>query len=358
MDKKSDRIIGIDVFKAIAIIMVVTLHLAFWNGDFIAVPIVKTYMQYCFRLLAEGVPLFLFVNGFLLFSRRTYSIKAHYNKTVRLFMLLLLWAVLLVITGNALSLFPERMSFSTILRYVLQTQVGAKYTGVLWFIQNLIALYLVFPMLKALFDKEPELFTILFCFVAFFSVGMHSIELMRDLVSTYRNVSMFNDAIGFLYRFSSIGNAYYLYYFMLGGIAYRNIDLLLKNKEKWFIAAVFSWIGACTVGVFLSIQMGYVYNRAFNYGSVFMTVIVLGIFSLAYSIKNTNIIVNVLSYIGKNTMSIYLIHYVFVFIMDSYFPVAGVFIKMLLFLFAIFGSCLLGEVIKKIPVINNLITVA
>lgn len=352
---KKERSAGIDVFKAIAIIMVVTLHLGFWNGDFIAVPMLKTYLQYCFRLIAEGVPLFVFVNGYLLLSRNTYSIKKHYIKTAKFFLLLILWSILLVIAGNALSLAPEALSFTMIARYVLQTQVGAQYTGVLWFLQNLIAVYLVYPALKALFDREYRLFTVVFGFIAFFTVGIHSIELVRDLLGTVTDVSLLNDVIGFLYRFSSFGNAYYLYYFMLGGIAYKQKEKILQFRSILAAAAVPAWAMACVIGILLSSRMQLVYNRAFNYGSVFMTVILLGVFALTFPIEGNNAIIRIMAYIGRNTMSIYLLHFFFIFLMNAYTQSSGVGIRLIFFLFAIVGSCAIGEVLKKIPYLKGLL---
>ena len=354
-DKK--RIIGLDVMKAVAILMVVTLHLYFWNGDFIAVPMLKTYLQYCFRLIAEGVPAFLFINGYLLLSRSSYSLKKHYRHAAGLFAILLCWGVLLTLAGNALSPAPERVSIPMILRYVFSTQVGARYTGVLWFIQNLLALYLIYPMLKALYDREETLFTILFGITAFFTVGMQGIEMLRDLTGTFTGVTVFNDAIGFLYRFNPVSNAYYVYYFMLGGMVYRYRTVILQKKRVWIGAAAAAWAAACAVGIFLSHRMGAVYNRAFNYGSVFMTVILLGMFVMVYELSPENRFVRFMAFVGKKTMSIYLIHYFFVFIMDHLYPGgAGSIVKFVFLILAVAGSICLGEIIKRIPFLRFLIS--
>lgn len=357
MASENKRIIGLDVMKAIAIIMVVTLHLSFWNGDFMAVPMIKTYLQYCFRLIAEGVPVFLFVNGYLLFSRPSLSLKKHYRHAAGLLVILISWAVILTVVGNALSLSPERLTPAMILRYVFNTQVGARYTGVLWFIQSLLSVYLVFPLMKAVYDREELLFGILFGIAAFFTIGMHSIELIRDLLGVYTDVSVMNDAVGFLYRFSPLGNAYYIYYFLLGGMAFRYRAVILQKKKQLAAAAAVSWAAACAIGIFLSHGTGMVYNRAFNYGSVFMTVIVLGLFSILYGVSPDYRPVRLMAFIGQRTMSIYLIHFVFVFIMDRLYPGGtGSLVKLLFLVLAVAGSICIGEIIKRIPVLRSLIT--
>ena len=49
------RIDGLDIMKAFAIMMVITLHIPLWHMDFITYPSGFVSLQYAMRLIAEGV---------------------------------------------------------------------------------------------------------------------------------------------------------------------------------------------------------------------------------------------------------------------------------------------------------------
>ncbi len=48
-------------------------------------------------MISEGVPLFFAVNGFLLLKRGELSIGIHYRKMLRIFLLLVFWALFLIV---------------------------------------------------------------------------------------------------------------------------------------------------------------------------------------------------------------------------------------------------------------------
>lgn len=71
------RIWGLDTLKAIAICMVVPLHTGPFHADFIQAPTASNFLQCTVRLMSEGVPLFFFVNGFLLLGASPFDAKKH-----------------------------------------------------------------------------------------------------------------------------------------------------------------------------------------------------------------------------------------------------------------------------------------
>lgn len=89
MSKK--RIDNLDLIKAIGILMVISLHVPLWEPDFMSSYNASHVLQYFFRLISEGVPLFVTVNGFLLLKKDSLDIQKHLKKMLRMFGLLILW---------------------------------------------------------------------------------------------------------------------------------------------------------------------------------------------------------------------------------------------------------------------------
>ena len=57
---------NIDLLKFIAIFMVITLHVPLYFTDFIKTQNIENFIQFSFRLISEGVLIFIFVNGLLI----------------------------------------------------------------------------------------------------------------------------------------------------------------------------------------------------------------------------------------------------------------------------------------------------
>lgn len=251
---ESKRIDNLDLMKAMGILMVISLHVPLWDPDFMLSYDMSHVMQYLFRLISEGVPVFVTVNGFLLLKKNYLDIRKHIQKMLRMFGLLLLWGVLatagLLLDGNR-----ANFSLRDIVYAILNIQVGAAYTGVLWFLQNLLAVYLIFPMLWYLFHERENLYKYLFIVVAFFIPGLGTMGLIRDMLGTMWNVSALTCVIDFLYRFNPIGNGWYLFYFMLGGMIWKYLPQIKKGRRILGFIGLCSWPIAFLSGFYISKKM-------------------------------------------------------------------------------------------------------
>ena len=58
----------------------------------------------------------------------------------------MLWGILLVCVGCITS--GEKITANGVFQYIILTVVGSKYTGVLWFLQNLLGVYCKTPYLS------------------------------------------------------------------------------------------------------------------------------------------------------------------------------------------------------------------
>ena len=349
------RLDNLDLIKAIGILMVLTLHVPLWNVDFIETPSLSRIIQYAFRLISEGVPIFVMVNGFLLFMKRSFDLKRHMLKTIRMFVLLLIWCVILTVLGMAIDQDPEPITVASIANYLMATQVGSRYTGVLWFLQSLIALYLVYPVLKAVYDGYPKLFDYMFIVTAVFTVGMNTFDLLRDALSLKMDVTPLANALLFVRRSDPTGNGWYVYYFLLGGMLFKYKAAVVKKRWLWATLGLLSWIGAFFFGYALSIRLGFVYNQAFNYSSIFMTFFIIGLFAFSgpYQCRGT-IVQRFIASVGQNTFGIYLCHFIFIFAAYRFYTLDTGGRRFLAFIIIFILSHVSSYLARKVPVLKEL----
>ena len=160
--EQTKRMDNLDLMKALGILMVITIHVPLWKPEFMETDSVGRLVQYAFRIISEGVPIFVTINGLLLLKKKNMCLKAHVEKMLRLFLVLILWGGVLAVVGMHLDNNVDTFTLKDVLRAVLNIQVGAQYTGVLWFLQNLLAVYLVYPLLWYLFNEKYGFYEYLF----------------------------------------------------------------------------------------------------------------------------------------------------------------------------------------------------
>lgn len=356
-EMKKTRFDNIDLIKALAILMVLALHTSLWRFDFFATPTASRVFQYAMRLISEGVPLFVMTNGFLLFRKQSFDLKKHVKKMLKMFLLLILWAIILIVAKAALLKEPEALTFQSILLYVLQTQIGHKYTGVLWFLENLLGVYLIFPMLWKVYVSDFQLFKYGFGIVAFFTVGIDTLQLLRDFVVAVTNDgAILDELIHFINRFSSIGNGWYVFYFMLGGMIFHYLDVIRQKQALFGLVGILSWPLAFLYGYAMSRLTGKVYNASFNYASIFMTFFLIGLIALTCTYKNGgNPIQKLIASVGQNTFGIYLSHMIFISIVTRFFYINSGITRIAAFLAVFVASYLFSLVIRKIPGLRRLV---
>lgn len=304
------RLANIDLIKVIAIVWVLALHVGVWNIDFLHGNFGHQIPQYMMRLLSEGVPIFVMVNGFLLFKSKSFSLKKHARKMIKILILFVLWATILIFTKG---LGKEKLTILLVLNYILTTSVGSKYTGVLWFLENLLAIYFIFPILKFVFDNQYKLFLLLFCIVAFFTVGINLLSVGADLIYIFVPNDFLKNIQFFLGRINPIGNGEYLFFMMLGGVILNNLDSIKSKRFVWIIIGLLAWIFMSAIGLFISYKTSNIYNEAFGYCSVFTLFILVGLFALTLGYTDKERWYNkIVTSMAKSTFGIYFIHTLFI----------------------------------------------
>ncbi len=348
---------NLDLLKVIAILYVLILHTNVLNYTIFPSYTVVSVIHYFIRLLSEGVPVFVLVNGFLLFGKDTLDIKKHFKKIIKLVILFFVWSLIMVFIK---SYNVEKLTFLSVADYVLLTKSATKYTGVLWFIQNLAGIYLLFPVLKLVFDKNYSLFKYLFGIVCFFTVGIGFINFVLEYVSFIYPNESWNDITFFLGRYCPIGSGPFMLFFMLGGIIFKNKDAILKKR---LLLIVFGFVSLLAVGglcIFYSYTFETLYNPGFCYCFIFTPFILLGTYSLStfYVVKDNHIINSIIKSISTNTFGVFFLHTIVIDIVDRFrewpeLPFIG---RWYYFIGVLIISWGMSVIIKKMPLVKGLIT--
>ncbi len=73
------------------------------------------------------------------------------------------WMAIMIIVGSLIE--GEQLTLKSFLNYYFATALGSKYTSILWFFEHLLAIYLIYPILKLLFDKHAKMYSYLFAVI-------------------------------------------------------------------------------------------------------------------------------------------------------------------------------------------------
>lgn len=349
---------NLDLLKTIAIFAVVSMHTGVWNVDFISSGSISKIFLYIIRNVIEGVPIFIMINGFLLFSKPL-NIQRHMKKTVKIFILTVIWALILTVSKSLI--YREALGIKNILHNVIGFNISNKYAGVLWFLLGLITLYIIFPILRLVYDNE-KLFNYLFIVVAFFSVGLNLLNLCVSIVGLFVTSETLSSIVPFFGQFNPFTNLILLFYFLLGGVVYRYREKLTvnRNKKVLIILGFASWIASSSIGIILSYLKNEIYPVNYNYSQIFLTFSVMGAYLLSTYYKNNgNILNRIITNISQNTMGIYLIHTIIIALISNWYNIYGaVFIvRVLISILITVISWGLTVVIKKIPFIGNIVKI-
>lgn len=361
MVKKSERFAFVDLLETIAIFFVMFYHCGLYSSDFLSDGTVANYLNYFFStILSTCVPLFFFVNGYLLFSR-PFNIDKHIKKCIRLVVLTGVWAFILVVSKMLITGTP--FSIKAIISKVLFIEIG--WCNLLWYMGALVCIYIFFPLLKYAFDhdKKSFVFFMVICLVA--TMGVKLIDEVVAVMGVFTPIDiqkvwypfmkMFNPFLGF--------RGYTLAYFCIGGFVYLLRDRIISvSRVKRNVISIVGIIISC-LGLF---ALGVVYSRYIDqaywdvvwdgYDSVFTlaNVIFIYILSLNYT-KDYKI----LKIVSANTLGIYFIHEIFINIVETFDLIIGVmytYLGSMVYAAVVLAISLLTVLLmKKIPVLKNLV---
>jgi len=184
-------------------------------------------------------------------------------------------------------------------RYIFDT-----FHGGYWFLLSLFTCWIIFlPIIKILTHYKCNLVLEIIILILPFFIGN---LIMRFMTEEYISITSFSFTFAF-YRFFIIG------YFI--GKFFFSTNLNQKFKKFYPYK---NYLSALSTITFIGTSLCIVANKNFISQiplTVFQTVLCISLFFMIYFSYNniTPFIVNKLTYIGKNSLSIYLFHYLFVY---------------------------------------------
>ena len=280
-------------------------------------------------------------------------------KVCSLFFRLLAWTFILLFTKAAIR--GDRISLTFVIENLFPAiYAGNIYTGILWFLQSLLALYLVFPFLKACFDYDYGAFRMLL-------VTICILQFVPQIISFSSTVLLIMDApimsdlcttiCQWFRGFIPLINSPFIVFFMLGGVI-RESDSLIEDHRKTIIV-----LGAC--GWIASMLYAILAQRLFgscpdslNYFSMFTFLILPGWFAASTYYRGENrVLRRMIASIGSSTLGIYLIHTIIKIALYQYVVVdiLPFYYRFIILILVFLVSWLICVIISKVPVLKWLV---
>jgi surface polysaccharide O-acyltransferase-like enzyme len=361
------REIYYDAIKCLAILMVCMYHFTGLNLDILKDRSFFTYLHYLFiSSLSICVPLFFMVNGALLLNQKLDIVK-HIKKTASILILVYVWAVLIL-----LILIPICGDTYTVKEFLNAVwKLKLERVNHLWFLQVLVSIYLLFPLMKLAYDQKEKTIFYYFCFIVFFfsfiNFAINSIINVTSYIPALSYFNIFRDGFNSLSNMNPFAHYFYsLFYFCLGAV----LSVEIKNNRIKISNGllIVIWTGSLlaqfTYGVVMTLASHEVYDNVWNgYYSLMTLAMCCSTFILCSRISYSNDkIRTMLSFISKNTLGIYILHVIFG---HAFMPLfqqmcfAQTFFANILFGIAIiFLSLSVTLLIKNIPILSKLLTIS
>ena len=353
------RIEYLDIVKVIAIFLVVFCHFVLLSESVPA----NLFMSACW----SGVPMFFMVNGALLFTRPL-NLKKHVKKTLTIWAVLVAWRLIYLLFIGAVNHVPvsgfgKNEIFLYLFAFGSLEGIG---TGHLWFIEALLAVYVLFPLFRVCFDlpfgRKLILFFAIYGLVM--TNGMTGTQMALDALTAAGWIGSFPlSALEVLNPFGTYANM--LGFFLLGAWihtgpvvggslrAQRLIGALMAAAGlpgiwavKWYISGTPAWDGILL---------------AEGYRHLPVILLAVGIFLLCrfLTIKNRLLSAAVRA-VAQRTLGIYYIHWLFGWLLVPYmallFARFSVGTNILKTIALILPALLVTFILEKIPVVRKLVT--
>ena len=238
---------------------------------------------------------------------------------------------------------------------ILKVDINSYYGGPLWFLQNLIMLYLIYPLLKLAYDSKY--YNYILIIVLLFTFTSPAISTINNLF----NFSFLTNISIFIKNINPIANGVFLSYFLIGGFLYKNKEKLFTNKKRilFIVLGIISWIVSIIYTYYVFKYKNISYSPNYIYGRITLVLIIIGLFSLFYIEKNSsNWFDKTIQLISKDTFGIFFIHWSLTKILSYYHLIPNTtFAYRLLYTLTVFViSLMLTEIIKRIPKVKNIVS--
>ncbi len=306
--------------------MVVFYHLGKTNlGGFENGAYQLTFDRVFTNISAACVPLFFMVNGALMLNKQ-YTVERIYAKAAKIALLLFVWN------------FTEFPS---------------------WFFKTLIVIYLLYPLLKKIYDNKKFRYLLMFAVLVMpFVYNMIMTFMLCLNIDFHLNILGHEISRSTFPQKTGVFTMYSLLYFFLGAE-------FKDKKVNPFVSFVCAGIGLTiltTEAVFCANASGELQDSVNGYfPTVGALILTLGLFNFFKVFdKKSFIPKNVIAFLGKHILAVYLFHMMFIKLIRKFILTGEQYssIVTLLVSVLIFAACVcLSLIIEKIPLVNKLVKI-
>ena len=320
--------------RAFAIMCVILLHSI---TPYLSVSAYYGSKAYFFNLIVNsitrtGVPLFLMISGALILNDElTNDIKSFYKKRLsKLLIPLLSWNILYFLFYVKLG--KNELSLKLFIELVLNN--GTAYH--LWYVYNLLSIYIVAPFLKKIVDNSSiKQLTFLMVLIGFCTTIRPA---LNNMISPL-----------YVYLFEPICNGYFL--FFLAGYVLDKIEL--RKKTRWLflvMGAMGIWISLWGNHTSSSIELiNFKHNGGYDISSFLLSIAIFILFRSKIFHSN-----GIIKSISQSSYGMYFIHVALIDIVFEYFMIdsSPVISELYLFVISVVASYGLSLLFRKARFLN------
>lgn len=350
-DTTSNRISWLDTARAFAIMLVVLCHVTeniyFYSGiDILERSIISQFIGFSlFTLGRLGVPIFLFISGYLSLSR-TYNtencFKFWKHNLLPLFIASELWIVIYYIFICTFNATP--ISSVALMKNMLF--VGLDRISYLWYLPTILGIYLCIPFVATAlqkFNKKAIILPLLIALIYYSLIPTANVllnALEYPLLSSQLSLNFSGGIYGI--------------YIIIGYLFYKNIF----PKAKYTHLGIGLIISVILTAVFqMAIRhLGYVYSIWYDF--ILLPFAAIFLFALIKKLPSAHILEYCENSLAKYAFGIYLTHKPVQSIVERYFPFTNIAAPIKLFiLWALITiiSFLITVALSKITIIRKYI---
>lgn len=365
---------GLDLLKTIGIFLVLFYHnwfVGFQVSDLSTITLQDILLYFFRSVMGTCVPIFFFVNGYLVFSKNNcqpfFELRPHVMKIGKMVALVVVWSLLslaILIPLNHLSYGPTE-----IIQGILTANIPS--INAIWFLQALVVLYLFFPLLKLAYDRQYHIF-IFFLAVVFICTFGNVLLNQAEVVLRFALNKPFPPRVGstnFFGSFNPVRGIYgfSLVYFMLGALCQKYSGKIINRYTRLVAPAaiLLSMVALTAYGVIRSVQMQKNFDIVwFGYDTIPVLVCVVAGYILTSSYHAGSFGAKFVKTVGSNTLGIYFLHVPLDDLLRKlltdvlHVSINSLWLNLIfvcVLLLACLGICLLG---KKCPIVKYLFSLS
>jgi surface polysaccharide O-acyltransferase-like enzyme len=297
---------SLDLIRVVSMFLVIVIHVSnIYSRNYMNISDFSYFFATLFNALARvSVPLFFMISGALLISKK--DDDSYVKRVIKIIIVLISWSVIYYLWDIVVMNYDKPLVETFFRSFFVPVKAH------LWFLYSLIGIYIVLPFVRKIFNntsfKEDKLFIYLWMF---FTGFVYIFRLMIQLLNINTTI---------IYPVPLVQGTYYLGYFVLGYIIYKNIDKIkISNKIKNI--ALVSTISFIVLGTYVvSLLSNSYYEGLFAYRSILY--MIFASIVMLYTLENKKMInskmIKIISFISPYSFGIYLSHVIFLNILNMY----------------------------------------